>query len=100
VVAIDEDDAGAEALGFADAGSGLDAESFGFVAGRDEGSGVGDGGDDADGFVAEFGVELLLDGREEAVEVDVEEGEEVGLSGRAHSQDDYIRRSFALVRLR
>jgi hypothetical protein len=45
-------------------------------------------------------VELLLDGREEAVEVDVEEGEEVGLSGRAHSQDDYIRRSFALARLR
>jgi len=100
VVAVDEDDAGAEALGFADAGSGLDAESFGFVAGRDEGGGVGDGGDDADGFIAEFGVELLLDGREEAVEVDVEEGEEVGLSGRAHSQDDYIRRSFALVRLR
>jgi hypothetical protein len=29
-------------------------------------------------------MELLFDGREEAVEVDVEEGEAVGMGGRRH----------------
>ncbi len=84
VVAVDEDDAGADAFGVADAGAGLDAEGLGFVAGGDEGGGVGHGGDDAGGLAAVLGMELLFDGREEAVEVDVEEGEEVGLSGGAH----------------
>ncbi len=46
--------------------------------------GVGEGGDDGEGFAAVFGVELLLDGREEAVEVDVEEGEAVGMDWRGH----------------
>jgi len=96
VLAVDEDDVGAEAFGFADAGAGLDAEGFGFVAGGDEGGGVGHGGDDAGRAVAVFGVELLFYRREEAVEVDVEEGEEVGLSGGAHRiTRNYIRLSFA-----
>jgi hypothetical protein len=38
-------------------------------------------------------VELLFDRGEEAVEVDVEEGEEVGLSGRAHGQIIFARSS-------
>ncbi len=66
VVAFDEDDFGADALGFADLGSGFDAEGLGFVAGGDAAGGVGEGGDDGEGAVAEFGVELLLDRREEA----------------------------------
>ena len=80
VVAVDEDDAGADAFGFADLGAGLDAEGLGFVAGGDERGGVGHGGDDAGGLAAVLGMELLLDRREEAVEVDVQEAEEVGLS--------------------
>jgi hypothetical protein len=79
VVAFDEDDFGADALGLADLGAGLDAEGLGLVAGGDAAGGVGVGGDDGEGAVAEFGVELLLDRGEEGVEVDVEEGEAVGL---------------------
>ena len=51
-----------------------------------QGGGVGHGGDDAGGFVAVLGMKLLFDGRKEAVEVDVEEGEEVGLSSGAHGR--------------
>jgi hypothetical protein len=41
-------------------------------------------------------MELLFYRRKEGVEVDVEEGVEVGLSGRAHGvTKNYIRRSFA-----
>ena len=79
VVAVDEDDVGADVFGFADLGAGFDAEGFGLVAGGDAAGGVGHGGDDGEGFVAVLGVELLLDGGKEAVEVDVEEGEAVGL---------------------
>ena len=43
VRAVDEDDVGAELLGFADLGAGLDAEGLGLVAGGDEGAGVGHG---------------------------------------------------------
>ena len=90
VVAFDEDDVGADALGFADLGSGLDAEGFGFVAGGDAAGGVGVGGDDGEGTIAEFGMELLFDRRKERVQVDVEEVEAVttrdpgaaGLGGR------------------
>ena len=99
VVAVDEDDVRADALGVADAGSGLDAEGLGLVAGGDEGGGVGHGGDDAGGLVAELGMDLLFYRREEAVEVDVEEGEEVGLSSRAHRViTNYIRLNFATLR--
>jgi hypothetical protein len=84
VVAGDEADGGAEGAGFGHLGAGLDAEGFGLVAGGDEGAGVGHGGGNAGGFAAEFRVQLLLDRGEEAVEVDVQEGEEVGLSGGAH----------------
>ena len=86
VVAVDEDDVGAEAFGFADAGAGFDAEGLGLVAGGDERGGVGHGGDDAGGLVAVLGMKLLLYRRKEAVEVDVEEGEEVGLSSGAHER--------------
>ena len=79
VVAFDEDDAGAELFGFADLSAGFDAEGFGLVAGGDADGGVGEGGDYGEGFAAVFGVKLLFDGREEAVEVDVEEGEAVGM---------------------
>jgi hypothetical protein len=86
VGAVDEDDVGDEALGFADLGEGFHAEGFGFVRGGDEGTGIGHGAADADGLASELGVKLLFDGREEAIEIDVEEGEEVGLSGGAHGQ--------------
>jgi hypothetical protein len=43
-----------------------------------------------------FGVELLLDGGEEAVEVDVEKAEPVGLGGVGHADvGHYIRHLFA-----
>ncbi len=97
VVAFDEDDAGAEFFGFADLGAGFDAEGFGLVAGGDADGGVGEGGDDGEGLAAVFGVELLLDGREEAVEVDVEEGEAIGMEGGGHRKrgPNYIRFLFA-----
>ena len=86
-------------FGFADLGSGLDAEGLGFVAGGDAAGGVGHGGDDGEGVAAVFGMELLFDGREEAVEVDVEEGEAVGLGGGGHERlrRYYIRLLFALL---
>jgi len=71
VVAFEEDDAGAEFFGFAYLSAGFDTGGFGLVAGGDAHGGVGEGGDDGEGFAAVFGVELLLYGREEAVEVDV-----------------------------
>ena len=79
VVAFDEDDAGAELFGFADLGAGFDAEGFGFVAGGDADGGVGHGGDDSERFSPIFLVKLLLDRRKEAVQVDVEEAEAVGM---------------------
>jgi hypothetical protein len=78
--AIDEDDVGDEAFGFAYLGEGFDAEGLGFVAGGDERAGVGHGAADADGLAAVLGVKLLLYGRKEAVEIDVQEAEQVGLS--------------------
>ena len=45
VIAFDEDDVGAELLGFADLRAGFDAEGFGLVAGGDADGGVGEGGD-------------------------------------------------------
>ena len=86
VVAFDEDDGGTDAFGFADLGSGFDAEGLGFVAGGDAAGGVGVGGDDGEGAVAVFGVKLLLDGGKEAVEVDVQEGEAVGLRLIRHAR--------------
>ena len=86
VVAFDEDDLGADAFGFADLGAGLDAEGLGLVAGGDAAGGVGVGGDDGEGAVAVFGVELLLDRGKEAVEVDVEEAEAVGLRLIRHAR--------------
>lgn len=67
VITCDEDDAGAKLLGFADLGSGFDAEGFGLVAGGDAAGGVGHGGDDGERLAAVLLVDLLLDGREEAV---------------------------------
>ena len=66
VVALDEDDFGADAFRFADLRAGLDAEGLGLVAGGDAAGGVGVGGHDGEGAVAVLGVELLLDRREEA----------------------------------
>ena len=86
MVARDEDDTGTEFFGFADLCAGFDVEGFGFVAGGDADGGVGHGGDDGEGFAAVFGVELLFDGREKAVEVDVEEGEAVGMEWGGHGR--------------
>ena len=77
VVAFDEDDIGAFLFSFANLGSGLDAKGFGFVAGGDADGGVGLGRNDREGFAAILGMELLLDGREEAVQVDVQVAEAV-----------------------
>jgi hypothetical protein len=84
VGAVDEDDVGADAPGLADLGEGVDAERLGFIAGGDKGAGVGHGAADAEGLASVLGVELLLDGREEAVEIDVEEAEAIGLGRGGH----------------
>ena len=67
VIAFDQDDAGAKFLGFADLGAGLDVEGFGFVAGRDANSCLGEGGNYGERFAAIFGMKLLLDGGKEAI---------------------------------
>jgi hypothetical protein len=96
VVAGDEDDAGAELFGFADLCAGFDAEGLGFVTGGDAAGGVGHGGYDGERLSAVLLVELLFDGREEAVEVDVEKAETVGMEGDGHDGVvDYIRFLFA-----
>ena len=77
VRAVDEDNVGDAGAGFADFGEGFDAAGFALVAGGDDGAGVGHGADNGCGFAAEFGVDLLFDGGEEAVEVDVEKAEAV-----------------------
>ena len=89
VAALDQDDLRADAFGLADLGSGLDAERLGFVAGGDAAGGVGHGGHDGERPVAIFRVQLLLDRREEAVQVDVQEAETVGLELAGH--DDLAR---------
>ena len=70
MVSGQQDDIGALLLGDADVGSAFDAEFFGLVRGCDAHRGVGHCGDNGNGFSAQFGVELLLDGRKIAVEVE------------------------------
>ena len=77
----DEDNLRADALGLAHLRAGPDAEGLGLVAGGDAAGGVGHPGDDGERAAAVLGVELLLDRGEEAVEVDVQEGEAVGRGG-------------------
>ena len=52
-----------------------------------------------EGLVAVFGVELLFDRCEEAVEVDVEVGEVVGLGSGGHRGGEYGEIIFALCLL-
>jgi len=87
VIAFNENDARAFLFGFTNLCSGFDAEGLGFVAGGDADRGVGEGGDDGEGFAAVFRMELLLYRREEAVEVDVEKGEAVGMGSSRHLDD-------------
>ena len=94
VIAFDENDARAFLFGFANLCSGFDAEGLGFVAGGDADGGVGEGGDDGEGFAAVFRMELLLYRREEAVEVDVEEREAVGMGSGGHLDD--VERLYSL----
>ena len=72
VAGLDEDDAGADALGVGDHGAGVDAEGLGLVAGGDAAGGVGHHGDHGDGPAAQLGAGLLLDGGEVGVEIDEE----------------------------
>ena len=73
VIALDEDDLGAALFCFAYLRAGLDAEGLRLIARGNAAGGVSHGGDDCEGTVAVFGMELLLDGGEEAVEVDIGE---------------------------
>jgi hypothetical protein len=97
VIARDKDDVGAELLGFADLGSGFDAKGLGLVAGGDAAGGVGHGGDDGEGPTSVLRVQLLFYRREEAVQVDVQEAEAVGMEsvGQGTVFSDYIRFLFA-----
>lgn len=72
VAGLDEDEPRAHALGLSDVRERADAELLGLVARGDDRGGVGEDGDDGDGFAAERGVDLLLARGEEGVEVDVE----------------------------
>ena len=69
VVAGHQDDFGASLFGVGDVCSAFDAEFLGFVRGGDARGCVGHGGDDRHRLTSEFWVELLLDGREIAIEV-------------------------------
>ena len=97
VIACDKDDARTFYFGFADLCAGFDAEGFGLIAGGDATGGVGHGGDDSERLAAILLVDLLFDGRKEAVQVDVEEGEAVGMDGGGHGFEwsYYIRFLFA-----
>jgi len=86
VITGDENDARAKLFGFSNLGAGLDPEGLGFVAGGDAACSVGHCGDDSERFATIFLVKLLFDGREEAVEVDVEEGEAIGMRRGRHQQ--------------
>lgn len=75
---LDDDDAGAEAARLGDAAVALEAEFFGVGAEGDEAGGLGEHGDDADGFAAQLGPLLLFDGGEERIEIDGEIAERHG----------------------
>ena len=84
VRAVDENDLGADTFGFAYLGERLDAERLGLVACRDERAGIGHGAAHANWLATIFRMKLLFDRREEAVEIDVEEAEAIGLCARRH----------------
>ena len=96
VVAFDQDDFGALLFGFAHLRAGLDAEGLGLVAGGDAAGRVGHGGDYGQGSTAVFRVQLLLDRREEAVQVYVEEAEAVGMENGGHAVGEAIIFAFYL----
>src|SRR5258707_202946 len=96
MVASDEDNAGAEFFGFADLGAGFDAKSLGFVAGGDAARGVGHGGNDGERFSAVLLMKLLFDRGEEAVQVDVQEAETVGMENGGHGSCALIIFAFYL----
>jgi hypothetical protein len=58
-----------------DAGVAFESEFFRLTADRNESGGFGEEGSNTDGPAAQFGAILLLDGREERVEVDGEVAE-------------------------
>ena len=84
VVARDQDDVGADLFGFADLGPGLDAEDLGLVAGSNAAGGVRHGGNHRQWPAPVLRVQLLFYRREEAVQVDVQEAESVGMEGIGH----------------
>jgi hypothetical protein len=103
VFSHDKDDLRADAFGLADLRACLDAERLGLVAGRDAAGGIGQGGDDGERPPAILRVQLLLDRGEEAVEIDMQEREAVGLGGIGHAASVaiyYIRFLFACCRTR
>ena len=100
VAALDEDDAGTELFGLADLGAGLDFEGLGLVAGGDAAGGVGHSGNNGEGFSAVLRVELLFDGREEAVQVDVEEAEAVGMGIGGHRTCEQLYSLFICLQSR
>src|ERR1700730_15975911 len=97
VVARDEDDLGTDLFGFADLGSGFDAEGLGLVAGSYAAGCVGHGGNYGEGPAAVLRVQLLFYRREEAVQVDVQEAESIGMKSVGHGVvwSNYIRFLFA-----
>ena len=72
---FDDDDARAELARLGDAGVALEPEFFRLAADRNEAGRFGEDGSDTDGPAAQLGAILLLDGREERVEVDGEVAE-------------------------
>src|SRR3982074_3129004 len=93
VVARDEDDVGADLFGFADLGPRLDAEGLGLIAGSDAAGGVGHGGHHRQWAGPGLRVQLLFDRREEAVQVDMQEAESIGMERVRHRTmwSNYIR---------
>lgn len=76
VVAGHHDEAGAHPLCVGDAArAGLYAELLGLHTGGDDKRGVGDDGNDGDGFASKLGVELLLARCEEGVQIDIEDAQ-------------------------
>ena len=85
VVTRNENDVGANLFGFADLGSGFDAEFLGLVARSDAAGGIGHRGDYGERPVSILRVQLLFYRREETVQVDVQETESIGMGGVGHS---------------
>ena len=92
MVSAGEEEVGAAALGFTDLHAGADAEGLGLIAGGNDGARIHRGRADGDRVSAQRRIELLFDGREIAVEIEVKPAEGVRAHALEHKANACVSR--------